>query len=312
MASLTHLLIPFAGTRSHDRDEPPAPLPALPNLHKLLSRLMPERTIETPLDGPAMPCELALAAELGLPDLPGHTPWAAHDSGTIGTPCASAHLCHWQVGMDQVQVLDPVALALTDEESRALLAAATPWFAEDGISLSQHRPGVWLAQGECFRDLRTISLDRVIGRTVSREMMQAAGAGSAALLRLQHEMQMLFYDHPSTDARMRQRQLAPNAIWITGAGVLARPVLPKPGLQVEQRLSAAARHDDPERFAAAWRDVDASTVAELAAQGAGARLTLCGERRAITFAAPTGNWAAQLARRLLPSRALPASILPSL
>ena len=315
MASLTHLLIPFAGAGSHDRALPsasPAPLPPLPNLHKLLSRLAPERTIETPLDGPAMPCELALAAELGLPDAPGHTPWAAHESGTIGTPCAFLQLCHWQVGMDQVQLLDPATLALTDDESRALLAAAAPWFAEDGISLSQHRPGVWLAQGECFRDLRTVSLDRVIGRTVSRELMQATGASSTTLQRLQHEMQMLFYDHPCTDARLHRRQLAPNALWITGAGVLAQPASPAPGLRIEARLSAASRYDDSKRLAAAWREVDASSVAELAAQGAKARLTLCGERRAVTFATPTGNWAAQLARRLRPSRQSAASILSSL
>lgn len=311
MALPPHLLIPCAAGGSLGGDPLLTALPALPNLQKLLARLVPERTIETPIDGPATPCELALAAELGLPDEPGRTPWAAYETGTIGTPCAFVKLCHWQVGMDQVQALDPAALGLTDAESRALLAAAAPWFAEDGIALSQHRPGVWLAEGEVFRELTTISLDRAIGRTVSRELLQSTGADAGPLGRLQHEMQMLFYEHPTTDARLRQRQLAPNAIWITGAGVLPNVLAESPDLQVETRLADAAAQSDPRAFANAWRAVDADRLDALAALQ-DMRLTLCGERRAITFAPPTDGWAARLARRFLQTRPSPASILSQL
>ena len=311
MPPLTHLLIPSAAGGSDDPHALVAALPPLPNLQKLLARLALERTIEAPEDSPATPFERALAAELGLPAAPGRTPWAAHETDTFGTPCAFVKLCHWQIGLDQVQALDPAALALTDEESHALLAAMAPWFAEDGIELLHHLPGVWLAKGEVFRDLRTISLDRAIGRTVSRELLQSTSDSSSPLGRLQHEMQMLLYDHPTTDARLQRRQLAPNAIWITGAGVLPEAIPPRPGLQIESRLSDAAAKRDLPAFAAAWAAVDASAIASLALQK-DARITLAGERCAITFAPLSGGRVARFASRWLQPRTKSASILERL
>lgn len=314
MQPLTHLLIPFAGGGSQDSDALLAALPALPNLpnlQKLLARLAPERTIETPIDGPALPYELALATELGLPNAPGYIPWAAHETGTVGTPCAFVQLCHLQIGMNQVQMLGRDALQVTEDESRALLAASVPWFAEDGIALSYHLSGMWLAQGECFRDLLTTSPDRVIGQPVSPGLMQMTGAGAAMLQRLQHEMQMLFYDHPTTDARLLRGQLAPNAIWITGAGVLSQAVAPRPELQVESRLAQAIEQGYVPGFGDIWQAIDASSIAALA-ECADARLTLCGERQAITFGPRSGSWAAGLARRLLQTAPTPKSILERL
>lgn len=311
MAPLTHLLIPAAAGGSDDPRALIAALPPLPNLGKLLARLVPEHTIEIADDGAATPFERALAAALGLPDAPGRTPWAAYETGTVGTPCAFVKLCHWQIGLDQVQALDPAALALTEAESHALLDAAAPWFAEDGIALSHHRAGVWLAEGEMFRDLRTLSLDRAIGRSVSRELLQSTGAGTGTLGRLQHEMQMLLYDHPVTDARLARRQLAPNAIWIAGAGVLHEAVTPPPGLQIETRLSDAATRRDLPAFVAAWSALDAGVMASLATQD-DARLTLAGERLGITFAPAGRGWAGRFKRRWLQPRATPASILERL
>ena len=272
-----------------------------------------ERTIECAPNGPALPHELALAAELGLSDAPGRTPWAAFETGTVGTPCAFVTLCHWQAGMDQVQVLDPAALALDDEESRALLATAAPWFAEDGIALTPYRASVWLAQGGLLRDLVTISLDRVIGRAVSRELLRSDGAGSAVLARLQHEMQMLMYDHPVTDARMQRRQLYPNAIWISGAGMLPQPVPPQPALRIEASLRGPVLQDDPDAFAAAWQALDAQVLAGLATLAQPLRLTLAGERRAVTFSFEhAGGWVARFKQRWLGARASPQSILGTL
>ena len=300
MATGFHLLIPYAAAGSPAGPEAPPDFPALPNLQRLLARMAPERTIETAQDGPSMPHELALAAALELPGQPGLIPWAAHETGIFGTPCALVRLCHWQVGMDQVQVLDPDSLDLTDEESRALLAVAAPWFAEDGFELVHHRPGIWLAKGELLRDLKTISLDRVIGRAVSREMLQSFDAPGGALVRLQNEMQMLFYDHPVTDARIERRQLYPNAIWITGAGALAQAVPPNPDLLVESRLGRPSVQADPALLAQTWREVDSSSVADLARRlegGADVRLTLAGEQRAITFAPRRGGWVARISQR---------------
>ncbi|MEO8247837.1 MAG: phosphoglycerate mutase [Burkholderiales bacterium] len=300
MPASPHLLIPYAVGSSDGGPAAGVPPSGLPNLRRLLAVMAPERTIETPEDCPAMPHELALAAALGLPIEPGCTPWAAHETGTVGTPCAFVRLCHWQVGMDRVYVLDPALLALSDDESRRLMQAAAPWFAEDGILLSHHLPGVWLATGEPFRRQRAISLDRVIGRPVSRELLQSVDAPGHPLTRLQSEMQLLLYDHPVADERMKRGQLHPNAIWFTGAGVLEEALPQRPDLRIEGRLGRPPWLAEPAVHEAAWREVDATSVADLArkaARKAPVRLTLCGERRAITFAPHPGGFMARLAHR---------------
>jgi hypothetical protein len=82
-----------------------------------------QATLEVDEDSPATPFEQALARAHGLPGEPGRVAWAAFDTGTVGAPCAWLRPCHWQVGMDQVSLLEPGELALGEAESRALLAA---------------------------------------------------------------------------------------------------------------------------------------------------------------------------------------------
>ena len=78
-----HLLIADA---ARPPDAPPPPWPALPQLQALLGRMRLQHTIEADEDSPATPFELALARAHGLPGAPGHIPWAAFETGTVGTP----------------------------------------------------------------------------------------------------------------------------------------------------------------------------------------------------------------------------------
>ena len=82
-----HLLIPDAA-RWLPPGAPRPALPRLPQLQALLRRLRPAGTIAVDEDSPAMPFEIALAHANGLPGEPGRVPWAAFESGTVGTPCA--------------------------------------------------------------------------------------------------------------------------------------------------------------------------------------------------------------------------------
>ncbi len=283
---------------------PPA-LPPLPHLDALLKRLQVAEAIACEDDAPDTPFERALARAHGLPGAPGQLPWAAFDTGTVGTPCAWLRPCHWQLGMDHVTLLPPERLALAEDESRALLAAVQPLLQEDGIALRWVRPDAWLAQGELLRGLRTWSMARAAQWPLTREVLAlaAASAHSAQLRRLQNELQMLLYTHPVNEAREQAGQWPVNALWIEGAGVLDRAIDPNPALQVDTRLAPAAT-PDLAAWQAAWQAIDADSVRALGqrlAAGADVRLSLCGPRRAITLA-PGAGLLFRLGRRLRPQR----------
>ncbi len=112
----------------------------------------------------------------------------------------------------------PAALQLSEADSRALLAAMTPFFEEDGLALEWIAPLCWRARGAVFQDLACASLDRAAGATVDDWLPRANEARTVR--RLQQEMQMLLYTHPVNEER-EARGLAPvNSFWVGGAGAL--------------------------------------------------------------------------------------------
>lgn len=282
MSDKHHLLIPGAAG--------PGQPPPRPHLDALLAAMEPAGRIEVGKDDPSSPRELAVARAIGLPGEAGHIPWAAHETGTYGAACAWIQPCHWRVGADHVLLLPLEDLALDEATSRALLAAMEPYFTEDGITLAYRRPGAWLATGALFANLPTVSPDRATGMRLTPA---AFGAGNATLRRLQNEMQMLLYTHAANEAR-EARGLPPvNSFWVSGAGVLERPIPPAPGVQVESRLATGAARTDPAAHAQAWAEVDADTCAALLAQleaGGDVQLTLCGERAAQSFTPAHGGF----------------------
>ncbi|MES2955196.1 MAG: phosphoglycerate mutase [Pseudomonadota bacterium] len=296
MPDKLHLIIAGA-VLPQDASEAAPPLPPLTtNLRALLAAMTPADRIECAEDDPSTPFELALAQARGLPGGPGQIPWAAFETGSTGLPCAFIKLCHWQVGADHVRLSPPGDLALDEDTSRALLAAMAPYFLEDGITLTpcDRLPGTWLAAGEVFRGLRSVSMDTLMGRHLTRSLLDGAGTPAATLRRLQNEMQMLLYTHPANELRQQQGLAPVNSFWVTGAGVLDQPIAMAPDVRVESRLHGPALRRDAAAHAQAWQAVDADSCAALLAAlraGGDVRLTLCGERAAQSFvpAAP-GLW----------------------
>jgi hypothetical protein len=289
-----HLLIPFAASadpacRSVLRDL------RLPNLEKLLRRMEPQPAMRQSENQPQLPHEQILGQALGLPT---HVsiPWAALAAAAQGFAIAGQAWafitpCHWQVAQAQVTLLDPQQLGLQEDESRALLSAMQPYFAEDGISLHYERADRWLAQGDIFRILNSASLERVIGQDVTPWM-----PASSTLRRLQNEMQMLLYSHPVNDARASRRALTVNSLWVSGCGALAAaPIAPKSVPHLVTGLMSAALQQDWRSWGEAWQALDAQDCAALlAALEAGdstARLTLCSEDCALEWlSAQRGLW----------------------
>jgi hypothetical protein len=274
-AAPIHLLIDCATAAA-----PPASA-----LDDVLARMRRMDTLEIGDDSPAMPFEIALARAHGLPGEPGRVPWAAFESGIVGTPCARLQPCHWQPGLDHVTLADPAELALTTDESRALLAAVQPLLAEDGVTLAWQQPNAWLAQGELFRGLATWSMARALPQPLTRDVLALAptAAQGARLRRLQAEVEMLLHDHPVNEARESQGRWPVNALWIDGAGALDAPRAPNPQVRVAPTPDAV---DELRRALDAHCD---------------ARLTLCGPRRAIAFGAARGLMA-RMSNFLMPGR----------
>lgn len=282
-----HLLIPFAVGDDPASRQTLRSL-RLPHLTRLLTRLTPQPAEAEVDDSPALPHERALAKTLGLDPLA--PPWAALQAHDLGLEDARDEAwafitpSHWQVGQAQVTLLAPDELALAEDESRTLLAAMQPYFAEDGITLLYESPTRWLARGAAFRGLATAAPERAVGRDVAPWL-----PASPLLRRLQNEMQMLLYTHAVNEARAQRRALAVNSFWISGSGALAAaPVAPAERPLVPQTLMQAALRQDWPAWGQAWEALDATQGAALLAaleQGnAAVRLTLCGERQAQTFA----------------------------
>ena len=73
---------------------------------------------------------------------------------------------HWQVGSEQILLLDPAQLHLDEDESRALLQALRALFEPEGWTLHWGAPLRWYVTHASLRELSTASLDRVVGRAI--------------------------------------------------------------------------------------------------------------------------------------------------
>jgi hypothetical protein len=291
------LLIPFATCSPAACGEALRALP-LPNLQRLLGRLGLEHTDAGSAESLSPPHERALARAWGLPTADGLVPLAAlqaYQAGqdTAGQGYAWISPAHWQVGRDHVAMAHPRDLQLDAEDSKALLDAMHPYFAEDGITLTWDAPLRWLARGDLFRTLPTASLDRVMGRTIDKKWMPQGDAGKP-LRRLQQEMQMLLYTQPLNDARQRGGLLPVNSFWASATGMLPQAPQATSELRMSPYLRDAALLGDWRAWAAAWQQVDERDCAGLLQElegGREVRVTLCGEAGARTWSsAVAGTW----------------------
>lgn len=269
----------------------------LPHLEQLLRRVRLTHTDTLSPHTLTPPHERVLAQTIGLPVADGKIAWAALELARSGgdpgsTGWAWVTPAHWQIGTNRIQMTDPAALQLPQDESRALMAAMAPWFAQDGIELRFETPQRWLARGESLVDLACASLDRVIETDLGPWMPATAG-----LRRLQNEMQMLLYTHPVNDARSARGALPVNSFWVSGAGALPETVAPvaAPPPRVLDALRTPALHGDWAGWTQAWQHIDQSACRELLATTA--ELVLCSERSALHFAPAAGGWRERLRRR---------------
>lgn len=328
-----HWVIPFASSLSEPCQQalPRLDVAALPHLGALLApgRLAVIQRLEGDEYRLSMPHEHLLAREMGWPNDDGLQPWAAwwaaQDGLNLDADRSWALLSpgHWLMGRDHLTLLDPQGLGLDAPASQALLEAVRPLFEGDGWTLKWGSATRWYASHAELDGLPTASLDRVIGRNPDVWLGQDPDAHPLArrLRRLQAEVQMLLYQHPLNDARSEQGLVTINSFWVSGCGrPAARLALPA-GTAVCDMLRAPLLSDDMPLWLQAWAELDATVLRDATRAldaGQALRLTLCGERHAVTLA-PGGSpsWQQRLLgglKRLTgrPAPAAPSGLLSSL
>ena len=303
-----HLIVPFAGTVSEAGQQALQSL-ALPHLEQLLARLKPgpalgsdEFSLNTPheqaiaqargwgdglasLADAALPFAAARAAELGL-----HAPPDKHAAWGLLTPV------HLQVSSEGISLTDPDSLALDEAGSRELLEIVRPLFESEGFALHWSAPLQWLASHPLFNAMTSASLDRVIGCNVNPWLPDLRAA--RLIRRLQNEVQMVLYTHSVNDRREAAGLPTVNSFWLSGCGSLPAHAAALDGAaQVDDRLRGPALSEDWAAWCEAWRALDAGPVAALARDSMSARLTLCGERCALTLAHQDRPWWQALSAR---------------
>jgi hypothetical protein len=254
-------------------------LPPTPHLDRLLATWSVMARDDADDTSPDLPHERVLARALGWPaDAP--WPWAARqaavdgiDVGTLAWGLLSP--AHWQLGAQAVHLADPAALDLDEPTSRALLEVLRPWFEEEGFTVAWGDPLRWYAAHPSLAQLRTASLDRVVGRNVAPWRLTQTDA--RLIRRLQDETQMLLYDHPLNLEREERGLFAVNSFWLSGCGV-RRPETPH-DVVIDDRLRGPTLRNDSVAWQVAWQQVDTQI-----AQGGFTRLTLCGDKNAVTLA----------------------------
>ena len=297
-----HLLVPFASDRSEACQHVLRDL-ALPNLERLLALLGPATRDDADADTFSPPHERALAAAWGWHGDDGLLPFAAHAAAGDGVATGEAAWAlltpsHWQLGRDDVTLLDPALLELEEAESRALFESAGELLASEGVAVAWGASDRWYAARDDLQALATASLDRVIGRGVDRWLRArtsdaAARAVASLMRRLQSEAQLVFHSHAVNDAREERGALAVNSFWLSGCGRRqAAPAAATP--EVAASLRAPLLGADWAAWAEAWRALDAGPLAPLvdrAKRGGSVTLTLCGEQSAATYSLqPRSLW----------------------
>ena len=303
-----HLIVPFAGVMSEAGRAATREL-ALPHLARALSR-MDLQWLATPAGADPQAPELSLtpphehvrALVLGLPVKDGCVPWAALEAARQGLEVAGRAWgrltpAHWQLGTEQLTMLDPQLLDLDVQSSAVLLEAVRTLFESEGFELHAAGPRHWLVAHPSLADLPCASLDRVIGRNV--DLWLAADPRARLLRRLQNEVQMLLYTHPLNEEREARGALPVNSFWLDGCGMAPAALLKEaPALMstfiLDERLRTPALNEDGFAWSRAFAQLDEGPIAQalhLAGSGQPVQLSLCGERQACTLTArPLTRW----------------------
>ncbi len=139
---------------------------------------------------------------------------------------------HFQLAHDHLVLANPATLALTHDEALSLLEAAKPSFAAFNLNLAAPTPYRWYLSGEALGEWLSTAPLRASGRNIEiwlpadKKSAKASTSRTRAWLKLQNEVQMVWFDHPVNHAREALGQATVNSIWLYAQGALQ--TVPRP------------------------------------------------------------------------------------
>ena len=237
-----HLFLPNASWPRPNGSTAQAPAIDLPNLREIWTHWHAiERVSQS--DDWALPIERRYAEALGWRSGTATAPiplaalvTALVTAQTSGAPQAALTPCAWLrpihviSGMNDIIAQLPASMAMPEAHARAFFDAIKPLCDEDGMTLTWLTPGRWLLTGERLRGITTPSLARASNQHMAPYVPFVSASHLAKhpdaadnlkwLLRLQNEVQMLFYTHPMNDEREGAGLPTISGIWVEGAGAL--------------------------------------------------------------------------------------------
>ncbi|KUJ75319.1 hypothetical protein AVO42_08275 [Thiomicrospira sp. XS5] len=159
---------------------------------------------------------------------------------------------------DTLVMIPPTDLAITEDESRALLSAFNAHFAEDGVQLEYGDATDWYLRIAQPVDLQSTPMPQAAYQNINPYYPKGNAAGYWR--QLMNEAQMLFFTHPVNEARRERGWPEINSLWFWGEGCLdPSRIETRPQAQVWSqntylqgvaKLSQAQLSDEPENYQA--------------------------------------------------------------
>ena len=132
----------------------------------------------------------------------------------------SADPVHLQVNRDQLILMAPETLSITEAEAVSLCAALNRHFDADHFTFLAPHSHRWYLRTARPARISTTGLSRAAGHDVDR--MLPEGEDRMAWHRIFNEVQMLLHAHPVNEEREQRGALPINSLWFSGGGTLPR------------------------------------------------------------------------------------------
>ena len=133
---------------------------------------------------------------------------ARHEHALVMRPA------HLHVGLDQLLLLPPHAISLSQADAAALCDAANAHFGDAGPRFDVLAPDCWLLLPPRPLALATRPASVAVGRDIREHLPE--GPDARLLANWINEVQMLWHGHPANEARESAGHLPVNWLWVDG------------------------------------------------------------------------------------------------
>ena len=191
------------------------PLDAIPALRRLVSRARATRFARQDLDAFLLQ-SFGVQRQHDWPVAP--FTWLADGGSADERFWLRADPVHLRAERDALVLVDAGRLNLDGAAAASLVDSLNAHFDADGLRFHAPAPARWYVSLPHAPDIATWPLIDVVGRSV--DPLLPHGKEALAWHRRSNEVQMLFHEHPTNEAREAAGEPSINSVWFWGGGTL--------------------------------------------------------------------------------------------